>query len=345
MLTILGSEDSVTKVGAHSKHRRRTVHKGALSSRRPTTVALAPSAAPVSRQDELSPPGPAPASTSGGWLAPLGVVMIGMFMAILDTSIVNIAIPTIDNQLGASADLGEWVATGYNLALGVVVPTSGWLGDRFGLERIQTVALILFVIGSALCGLSSSITVMIAFRLFQAIGGGLLPAVSLTIVYRLVPPEKIGVAMGIFGFGTVFAPAIGPALGGFLVQYSSWRLIYFINIPIGIVGAALSYRLLPHFARAPGQRFDLAGWVTIAVSLFSLLLALSEGEKWHWTSYKVLILLAVGGLSLALFVVIELSTEPPLLDLRIVKSFNFTISAVLIALLSNGLFSGQYFVP
>jgi EmrB/QacA subfamily drug resistance transporter len=252
--------------------------------------------------------------------------MIGMFMAILDTSIVNIAIPTIDNQLGASPDLGEWVATGYNLALGVVVPTSGWLGDRFGLERVQTVALILFVIGSALCGLSSSITVMIAFRLFQAIGGGLLPAVSLTIVYRLVPPEKIGVAMGIFGFGTVFAPAIGPALGGFLVQYSSWRLIYFINIPIGIVGAALSYRLLPRFARAPGRRFDLAGWVTIAVSLFSLLLALSEGEKWHWTSYKVLVLLAVGALSLALFVVIELSTERPLLDLGIFKSFNFTIS-------------------
>jgi EmrB/QacA subfamily drug resistance transporter len=271
--------------------------------------------------------------------------MIGMFMAILDTSIVNIAIPTIDNQLGASPDLGEWVATGYNLALGVVVPTSGWLGDRFGLERVQTVALILFVIGSALCGLSSSITVMIAFRLFQAIGGGLLPAVSLTIVYRLVPPEKIGVAMGIFGFGTVFAPAIGPALGGFLVQYSSWRLIYFINIPIGIVGAALSYRLLPRFARAPGRRFDLAGWVTIAVSLFSLLLALSEGEKWNWTSYRVLVLLAVGVLSLALFVVIELSAERPLLDLGIFKSFNFTISAVLVALLSNGLFSGQYFVP
>lgn len=271
--------------------------------------------------------------------------MIGSFMAVLDTSIVNIAIPTIDNQLGASPDLGEWVATGYNLALGVVVPTSGWLGDRFGLERVQNVALILFVIGSALCGLSSSITVMIAFRLFQAIGGGLLPAVSLTIIYRLVPPEKIGAAMGIFGFGTVFAPAIGPALGGFLVQYSSWRLIYFINIPIGIVGAALSYRLLPHFARTLGRRFDLAGWVTIAVGLFSLLLALSEGEKWHWTSYKVVILVAVGVLSLALFVVIELSAEQPLLDLRIFRYANFAISAVLIALLSNGLFSGQYFVP
>ena len=271
--------------------------------------------------------------------------MIGSFMAVLDTSIVNIAIPTMDNQLGASPDLGEWVATGYNLALGVVVPTSGWVGDRFGLERVLNVALILFVAGSLLCGLSSSITIMIAFRLFQAIGGGLLPAVSLTIIYRLVPPEKIGAAMGIYGFGTVFAPAIGPALGGFLVQYSSWRLIYFINIPIGIVGVLVSYRLLPHFPKTTGRRFDLAGWVTIAVSLFSLLLALSEGEKWHWTSYKVLILLTVGVLSLALFVVIELSAEQPLLDLRIFKSFNFTISAVLIALLANGVFSGQYFVP
>jgi EmrB/QacA subfamily drug resistance transporter len=271
--------------------------------------------------------------------------MIGSFMAVLDTSIVNIAIPTMEAQLGASPDLGEWVATGYNLALGVVVPTSGWLGDRFGLDRVQNVALLLFVAGSALCGLSSSITMMIAFRIFQAVGGGLLPAVSLTIIYRMVPPDRIGTAMGIYGFGTVFAPAIGPALGGFLVQYSSWRLIYFINIPIGIVGAALSYRLLPHFARTPGRRFDLAGWVTIAVSLFSLLLALSEGEKWHWTSYKVLILLAVGVLSLALFVVLELSAEQPLLDLRIFKSFNFAISAVLIALLSNGLFAGTYFIP
>lgn len=284
-------------------------------------------------------------SAERGWLLPLLIVMIGSFMAVLDTSIVNIAIPTMENQLGASPDLGEWVATGYNLALGVVVPTSGWLGDRFGLDRVQNVALLLFVAGSALCGLSSSITMMIAFRIFQAIGGGLLPAVSLTIIYRLVPPAKIGTAMGIYGFGTLFAPAIGPILGGFLVQYSSWRLIYFINVPIGIVGAVLCYRLLPRFERTAGRRFDPAGWVTIALGLFSLLLALSEGERWHWTSYRVLILLAVGVLSLALFVVVELSSQQPLLDLRIFKKADFAISAMLLALLSNGIFAGQYFIP
>jgi EmrB/QacA subfamily drug resistance transporter len=322
----------------------RTVHRPARRPPRPG-AGVSPGGGLDIREDAAVTAPAAAVAPGGNWIVPLLVVMIGSFMAVLDTSIVNIAIPTMENQLGASADLGAWVATGYNLALGVVVPTSGWLSERFGLDRVQNVALLLFVAGSALCGLSSSVTMMIVFRIFQAIGGGLLPAVSLTIVYRTVPPARIGTAMGIFGFGTIFAPAIGPALGGFLVQYSSWRLIYFINVPIGIAGAMLSYRLLPRFARTLGQRFDPAGWVTIAVGLFSLLLALSEGERWHWTSYKVLILLAVGVLSLALFVVIELSVEQPLLDLRIFRNATFAISAVLIGLLSNGLFAGMYFIP
>jgi len=271
--------------------------------------------------------------------------VIGMFMAVLDTSIVNVAIPRIENELGASPDQGEWVATGYNLALGVVVPTSSWLGERYGLERVQNVALLLFITGSALCGLATGISTLIGLRLFQAIGGGLLPAVSLTIVTRVVPRERIGAALGIFGFGIVLAPAIGPALGGFLVQYSSWRLVYFINVPIGIIGALLARRLLPRFERTRGRRFDLAGWVTIAVALFALLLALSEGQKWHWTSYKVLLLLALGGLLLALFVVLELSAEEPLLDLQVFRNANFAISAVLIAVLSNGIFSAAFFIP
>jgi EmrB/QacA subfamily drug resistance transporter len=275
----------------------------------------------------------------------VAVVVIGSFMAVLDTSIVNVAIPSIENELGASADQGEWVVTGYSLMLGVVVPTSSWLGERYGLERVQNVALLLFITGSALCGLSTSISTLIGLRLFQAIGGGLLPAVSLTIVYRVVPRESFGTALGIYGFGVILAPAIGPVVGGFLVQYSSWRLIYFINVPVGIIGAVLSYRVVPHFERKRGQRFDLAGWVTIAVGLFSLLLALSEGQKWHWTSYRVLGLVAVGGLSLALFVVLELSAEAPLLNLRVFLNSNYRTSVMIIAVLSNGLFSAAFFIP
>ena len=315
---------------------RRTVH-------RPPPTGPRGVRAPARETSVTTQASPSPTPTA--WLPVVAVVVIGTFMAVLDTSIVNVAIPSIENELGASADQGEWVVTGYSLTLGVVVPTSSWLGERYGLERVLNVALLLFIAGSALCGLATSISTLIGLRLFQAIGGGLLPTLSLTIVYRVVPREKIGAALGIYGFGVVLAPAIGPAIGGFLVQYSSWRLIYFINVPIGLIGAVLSYRLLPRFERTRGRRFDLAGWVTIAVGLFSLLLALSEGQKWHWTSYRVLGLLAVGILSLALFVVLELSAEQPLLDPRVFRNSNYRISAALIAVLSNGLFGAAFFIP
>jgi EmrB/QacA subfamily drug resistance transporter len=280
-----------------------------------------------------------------GWLLPLSVVMIGSFMAVLDTSIVNVAIPTIQAELGASFDQAEWIATGYTLALGVVVPVSGWLGDRYGLDRVQNVALLLFVAGSALCGLSVSVNEMIVFRILQAVGGGLLPAVSQAMVYRLVPRERIGTAMGVYGLGVIFAPAIGPTLGGWLVEYVNWRLIYYINVPIGLAGALFSYMVLPRFPAAPGRRLDVAGWASIGVGLFALLLGLSEGERWHWDSYGVRLLLVLGVLSLALFVVIELSTDEPLLDLRVFRSRTYTVAAILVALLSNGLFAALFFIP
>jgi EmrB/QacA subfamily drug resistance transporter len=279
------------------------------------------------------------------WMLPLMVVMVGAFMAVLDTSIVNVAIPRLQNEFGASTDQVQWVATAYTLALGIVTPLTGWLGDRYGLDRLQNGALILFVVGSALCGLASNLNILIAFRIFQAIGGGLLPAVSQAMVYRMVPREKIGTAMGLYGFGVVVAPAIGPTIGGYLVEYVNWRLIFYINVPIGVAASVLSFMLLPKFPRIAGQRFDLAGFLTIATGLFALLLALSEGETWHWTSYKVLGLLAIGVLSLALFVVVELSVAEPMLDLRVFRSAAFTISSVLVAILSIGLFAGLFYVP
>jgi EmrB/QacA subfamily drug resistance transporter len=279
------------------------------------------------------------------WMLPLMVVMVGAFMAVLDTSIVNVAIPRLQNEFGASTDQVQWVATAYTLALGIVTPLTGWLGDRYGLDRLQNGALILFVVGSALCGLASNLNILIAFRIFQAIGGGLLPAVSQAMVYRMVPREKIGTAMGLYGFGVVVAPAIGPTIGGYLVEYVNWRLIFYINVPIGVAASVLSFMLLPKFPRIAGQRFDLAGFLTIATSLFALLLALSEGETWHWTSYKVLGLLAIGVLSMALFVVVELSVAEPMLDLRVFRSAAFTISSLLVAILSIGLFAGLFYVP
>jgi EmrB/QacA subfamily drug resistance transporter len=291
----------------------------------------------------------APAATSipaqRGWGVPLVVLIAGMFMSVLDISIVNVAIPTIQSDFGVTTEDVQWIATAYSLALGVVVPVSGWLSDKFGPTRTYIMSLIGFAAGSALCGLAWNLESMIIFRILQAIPGGILPVVTLTIVYRIVPREKIGSAMGMYGLGIVVAPAVGPTLGGYLVEYVDWRLIFFINVPVGILGAVAAVLLLPRFAGGRAGRFDVLGFLTIGTALFSLLLALTEGESWGWTSYRVLILLTVGVLSMALFVIVELEVDEPMLDVRVFRYWPFTNSLLLISVLSVGLFGVLFFVP
>jgi EmrB/QacA subfamily drug resistance transporter len=279
------------------------------------------------------------------WGLPLAVVVIGMFMSVLDTSIVNVAIPTMQGQYGASPGDISWVATAYTLCLGVVVPTSAWLGERLGLRRMYLIALIGFSAFSALCGTAGDLNTMILYRILQAIPGGVIPVTCLTILYRMVPPAKLGAAMGMYGFGIVVAPGVGPAMGGFLVEYVDWRLIFYINVPIGIIGAILAIVVLPDFPASKGRRFDLPGFVCVATASFSLLLAVSEGQSWGWTGYRVLILLAVSLNMFVLFVLIELQVKQPLLDVRAFRYWPFVNSLLLIAVLSTGMFSLLYYVP
>ena len=202
-------------------------------------------------------------------------------------------------------------------------PAPGW-ATASAWPGSTTLALLAFVVGSALCGLAWNLDSLIAFRIIQAIPGGVLPAVTLTMVYRIVPREKIGTAMGMYGLGIVFAPALGPALGGYLVEYLDWRLVFYINVPIGILGVVAALIALPKFSGSPSQRFDILGFLTAATAMVSLLLAFSEGRSWGWTSYSVLALIVGGVLSLALFVVIELEVDHPLLDLRVFRSRAYT---------------------
>lgn len=280
-----------------------------------------------------------------GWGLPLVVLVAGMFMSLLDVSIVNVAIPTIQKEFGATTDDVQWVTTAYALALGVVVPASAWLGDRFGLSRVYNVALLSFAAGSALCGLAWSLNSLVAFRILQAIPGGVLPVITLTMLYRIVPRERIGTAMGLYGLGIVFAPALGPTLGGYLVEYVDWRLIFFVNVPVGILAAVAAALVLPAFPAQTGRRFDVLGFITVAGGLFALLLALSKGQSWGWDSYRILILFTVSALSLALFVVIELEVAEPLLDLRVFRYWSFTHSLLLTALLSVVFFAVLFYIP
>jgi EmrB/QacA subfamily drug resistance transporter len=326
------------------------------SDGRATTTVVARSAPAAStRSGTPNPPSPPPSPLRSpepevqrparGWGLPLVVLIIGMFMSILDTSIVNVAIPVIQKQFGVSTDSIQWISTSYTLTEGVIVPISAWLGARVGLKRLYIWSLVLFTVASALCGLSGDLGTMIFFRIMQAIPGGLIPVTCLTLVYRLVPRERIGAAMGLYGLGVVVAPGVGPTIGGYLVEYIDWRLIFYINVPIGIVGALAAAVVLAKVPSEPSKPFDFIGFICVAGSLFSLLLAVEEGSSWGWTSYPVLILFALAINLLALFVVVELQVKQPLLNIRIFAYWPFVNSLLLVSTLSIGFFAELFYIP
>ena len=302
-------------------------------------------AAPIRPPAAPPRPGPRRAAADRGWGVPLAVLIVGMFMSVLDISIINVAIPTMQRDFAATTDQIQWVENAYSLALGVVVPVSAWLAARFGPGRVYIISLLGFAAGSALCGLAWDLNSIVAFRVLQALPGGVLPVVSLTILYRIVPPHRIGAAMGMYGLGIIVAPAVGPTLGGYLVEYVDWRLIFFINVPVGILRTVAAVLLLPRFGPTPVGRFDLLGFLCVATGLVCLLLALTEGQQWGWTSYTIMILLTVGVLGLALFVVIELEVDAPLLNVRVFAHWPFTNSLLLVSVLSIGLFAVLFYIP
>ena len=195
-------------------------------------------------------------------LLALIVIVIGTFMAILDSSIVNIAIPKMMAVFNASTDQIEWVLTGYMLTMAIVLPMSGLLGERFGLKNVYVFALTIFTVGSLLCGISWNLPSMIVARVIQAIGGGMIMPVSMTLIYKLVPREKIGIAMGFWGIAAMAAPAIGPTLGGYLIEYADWRLIFNVNVPIGILAIFSTCVLLDGYQRKKGSQIRLCRFDT-----------------------------------------------------------------------------------
>lgn len=278
------------------------------------------------------------------WLA-LGVLLVGVFMAILDSTVVNIAIPRMMAVFNATPDEIEWVITAYMLMIGVLVPSTGYLQDTFGEKRIFMFALAVFTLGSALCGFAWSTGSMVAFRVFQAIGGGMIMPVSMSMVYRLVPPEERGFALGIWGIALVAGPAIGPTLSGYIVQNLNWRLIFTINIPIGLVGLLLAALVLQDSKVNRGQHFDLYGLVTSGIGLSTLLLALNRGSVVGWTSPLILTLLGVALTSLSIFIVLELGQEEPLLDLTLFRNRTFTLAILITSINTIALYAGIFLIP
>lgn len=273
------------------------------------------------------------------------IIILGTFMAILDSSIVNVALPKMMAIFNATPDDIEWILTAYMLTLGVIMPISGFLGDTYGYKRIYILALMLFVIGSTLCGMAWSVDSMIFARVIQALGGGIMQPLGMAMIYQNFPRSKIGMVLGFWGIAAMAAPAIGPTLGGYLVDYVNWRLIFYINLPIGILTLFLGGLILHETPLVKGKHFDYIGLITSVLGLFCLLLALSDGAKEGWTSLYILGLVTIALTSLAIFVVNELNHPEPILDLRIFKNFTFSLSALIGSMLAIGLFGAIFLVP
>ncbi len=273
------------------------------------------------------------------------IILIGTFMAILDGSIVNVALPKMMAVFGANTIRIAWVVTAYMLTMGVVMPLSGFLGDTFGYKRCYFAALALFVTGSALCGFAWSLDSMIAARVFQAFGGGILTPLGLAIIYKTCPRNKIGTVIGVWGISAMAAPAIGPTLGGYLVQYVDWRMIFYLNVPVGLINLFLVYTTLGESDRIRGKQFDLLGIIFSSIGFFCLLLATSEASTDGWGAPLIVLLLVISIISLTGFVINELGHPEPILQLRLFQNLVFTVANILASILAIGMFGIIFLLP
>lgn len=281
------------------------------------------------------------------WLI-AGSVLLGTIMAVLDTSIVNVALADMSGTLGATIEQITWVVTGYMLSNVLVMPMMGMLSARFGRKKLYLFSLALFTLASMACGLARSLPTMVAVRALQGIGGGVIMTVAQAILRETFPPKEQGIAMGLFGMGVVLAPAFGPTLGGWLTDKYSWPWIFYINVPIGIINYMLVQRFVhdPHYLVREKGSVDWAGLALMITGLGALQLMLEEGSSHDWFESAFIVrLLLTGAVGLGLFVWHELRTSRPAVDLRIMKNVGFSSANALNGVLGMALMGSVFLLP
>lgn len=282
------------------------------------------------------------------WIV-LSVVLFGVFMSLLDQTIVAIAIPRLENAFHTGIENIQWVVTAYILTMGICTPAAAFLSRRFGIKRVYILSLGAFTLSSAWCGLAWSLPSLICFRILQGIGGAALFPLANALLLRVFPQEQRGLAMGFYAIPALLAPAIGPTLGGYLITYGDWPGIFFINVPIGLLAVILSVKFLRELDVQKDLRFDLMGFVFVAVGLGLALYALSNASTAGWGSFEILSLLAGGCIALAVFVGIELRKErndaQPLLHLSLFRNGPFLFSMLVTVFLTIRLQSATFLFP
>ncbi len=279
-------------------------------------------------------------------------VMLATFMEVLDTSVANVSLPHIAGNLSATVDESTWVLTSYLVSNAIVLPLSGFLSALFGRKRFYITCVIIFTISSALCGLAPTLGSLILFRVLQGLGGGALQPVSQAILVESFPQEKRGMAMAFYGMGVVVAPIIGPTLGGWITDNYSWRWIFLINVPIGILSVLLTTALIfdPHFLERKklgnGFRIDYIGLGLLATGLAFLEIVLDEGQRRDWLGSNLIVLSGViAVVGLVSVVVWELRQREPVVDFHLLKERNFALSTFTMFMLGFVLYGSSMILP
>jgi EmrB/QacA subfamily drug resistance transporter len=254
------------------------------------------------------------------------VFVAAMFMSIMDVTIVNVALPTIGREFRVSPTAVDGISIAFLVSLAVFIPASGWLGDRFGGRRVLLTAIVVFTGASALCGVASSLGELVAFRVLQGVGGGMLAPVGLAMLYRAFPPEERVRASSILVIPTALAPALGPVLGGLLVTDLSWRWVFFVNLPIGLAALIFGLVFLRPVTDTRAGRFDTRGFFLSGLGLGAFMYGFSEGPIGGWGSVRVLGALVIGLVLLVVMVRVELRTAEPIVALRLLGNRLFRSS-------------------
>lgn len=287
-------------------------------------------------------------SSSYKWFI-LGNVMISTFMVVLDSTVVNTALPVIMGTLGASMNTAEWILTGYMLSMATVLSTTGWLSNRFGYKNVFIASLVIFTFGSFMCGNSGTIGELIFWRIIEGVGGGMLMPVGMSIVTTVFPPEERSTALGFWAIATAASVSFGPMIGGYLVDNFNWNYIFYVNIPIGILCIVVTMVLQKRYAHPNNLKLDLAGLITSATFLPVFLYGLSQvnasTNPEGWSSPVVMACMWIAAVSFILFLYFELNVKMPLIDLRIFKDWKFSIANLVIFVFAIGMFGSTFLIP
>jgi len=275
----------------------------------------------------------------------LSVLLLGAFISILNQTLINIALPHLMTDFNMSATTAQWLSTAYMLVNGVLIPITAFLIATFGTRALFLSAMGFFTIGSVVCAIAPTFSVLLIGRILQAVGAGILMPLVMNVFLTVFPPERRGAAMGTMGIAMIFAPAVGPTLAGWIVEHYTWRILFIMMVPLGVIDILLAIRWLGNVNRPTFPKFDAWGAITSTLGFGGLLYGFSEAGSQGWSSFTVIGFLLLGAIFIALFVWRELRVEEPLLELRVFKYNIFTLTTIIGSAINLTMFGGMILLP